>query len=101
MSVTVTIRFPVPDVPKAIEGLQNEAALLEQIIEETKDAGLIHHRFVAGDGELLVIDEWDSAEQFQAFFDGNTKVPEVMTQIGVSGPPVVTIYESIDAPGTV
>src|ERR1022692_1172886 len=101
MSVTVTLHIPVSDVTKAIEGLHNNAAVLEQIIVDTKDKGLIHHRFVAGDGELVVIDEWDSAEQFQTFFDSNTKVAEVMNEVGASGPPTITVYQAIDAPGTV
>jgi len=34
---------------------------------------MLHHRFVSGDGELMVIDEWETAKQFQSFFDGNPK----------------------------
>ena len=101
MSVTVTIRFPVADVAKAIEGLQANAEFLEQISESTKGAGLIHHRFVAGDGELMVIDQWDTAEQFQSFFDGNPQVAEVMGSIGMTGPPTASVYEDIDTAGSV
>jgi heme-degrading monooxygenase HmoA len=100
MSAIVTIHMPVSDVTKAIEGLQNHASMLEEISASTRSSGLLHHRFVAGDGELMVIDEWESAEQFQTFFDGNPKVAEVMAEIGMSGPPDVTIFDSIDAPGT-
>jgi hypothetical protein len=101
MSVTVTIRFPVADVAKATEGLHANAEFLEQISESTKGAGLLHHRFVAGDGELMVIDQWDNAEQFQSFFDGNPQVAEVMGSIGMTGPPTVSVYEDIDAAGSV
>ena len=101
MSVVVTIHFQVSDVAKAIEGLHDKAEFLEEITASTKDAGILHHRFVSGDGELVVIDEWETAEQFQSFFDGNPKIAEVMSSIGMTGPPVVTVYESMDAPGTV
>jgi hypothetical protein len=36
MSVTVIAHFPVADVAKAIEGLQANAALLEDITEDTQ-----------------------------------------------------------------
>ena len=100
MSVTVTIRIPVADVAKAIEGLRANAEFLEEITESTKGAGMLHHRFVAGESELMVIDEWETAEQFQSFFDGNPKVAEVMASIGMTGPPAVSVFESIDGPGT-
>jgi hypothetical protein len=60
-----------------------------------------HHRFVSGEGELVVIDEWETAEQFQSFFDGNPDVAQVMTSIGMTGAPEISVYGSIDAPGNV
>jgi hypothetical protein len=99
MSVVVTIHFPVSDVDKAIAGLHDNAQFLEEISASTKDAGMIHHRFVAGDGELVVVDEWDSAEQFHSFFEGNPKVAEVMGSIGMTGAPEISVFRSIDAPG--
>jgi heme-degrading monooxygenase HmoA len=101
VSVLVTIRVPVSDVAKAIEGLQGNAKFLEEISASVKGAGMLHHRFVAGDGEIMVVDEWETAEQFQSFFDGNPQVAEVMGSIGMSGPPEVSVFASIDAAGTV
>jgi heme-degrading monooxygenase HmoA len=101
MSVTIIAHFPVGDVEKAKAGLQSNAALLEEITEDTKAGGLIHHTFVAGDGELVVIDEWDTAEQFQSFFDGNAKVAKIMESVGVTGPPAIAIYNEVEAAGKV
>jgi heme-degrading monooxygenase HmoA len=101
MSVVVTIHFPVSDVAKAIEGLPENAEVLEGISASTRDAGLLHHRFVSGEGELVVIDEWETAEQFQSFFDGDPDVAQVMTSIGMTGAPEISVYGSIDAPGNV
>ena len=101
MSVTVIARFPVADVEKAIAGLQANAALLEEITEDTKGGGIIHHTFVAGEGELVVIDEWETAAQFQSFFEGNAKVAKVTELIGVTGAPAVAIYDEIEAPGRI
>ncbi len=101
MSVTVIAHFPVADIGKAVAGLQANAALLEEITEDTKGGGLIHHTFVAGDEELVVIDEWETAEQFQSFFEGNAKVAKVTELVGVTGPPTVAIYNEVEAPGKV
>ena len=101
MSVTVIAHFPVADIEKAIAGLQSNGALLEEITGDTKAGGLIHHTFVAGDGELVVIDEWDTAEHFQSFFDGNAKVAKVMESVGVTGPPAIAIYNEVEAAGKV
>ena len=101
MSVTVIAHFPVADVEKAVAGLHSNAALLEEITKDTKAGGLIHHTFVAGEGELVVIDEWDTAEQFQSFFEGNAKVAKVMESIGVTGPPAIAVYNEVEAAGKV
>jgi hypothetical protein len=100
MSVVVIIHFPVMDVAKAIEGLHDNAVFLEEITASTKGAGIMHHRFVSGDGELVVIDEWENADQFQKFFDENPKVAEVMSSIGMTGAPVISVFEAVDSAGT-
>ena len=43
--------------------------------------GAIHHRFGIGDGFVLVVDEWESAEQFEAFFSN----PDLQAFIGEIG----------------
>src|ERR1700689_3562635 len=101
MSVTIIARFPVADVENGIAGLQANAALLEEITEDTKGGGIIHHTFVAGEGELVVIDEWESAEQFQNFFEGNAKVAKITELVGVTGPPAIAIYNEVEAPGRI
>ncbi len=101
MSVTVIAHFPVADVGKAVAGLQANAALLEEITEDTQGGGLIHHTFVAGEEEIVVIDEWETAEQFQSFFEGNAKIAKITDLVGVTGPPAVAIYNEVEAPGKV
>ena len=100
MSVVVTISFQVADVAKAIEGLHSNSTFFEETSASTKGAGVVSHRFVAGKGELIVIDEWDTAEHFQSFFAANPKIGDVMGSIGMNGAPTITIYDSIDGPGT-
>ena len=100
MSVTVILRFPVSDVAKAVEGLSAHASLLEKITESNKNSGNVHHRFFTGDGELIVLDEWETAEQFQSFFEGNADVQQVVSAVGVTGPPTVSVLSPVDVPGT-
>jgi len=100
VSVIVTIKFPVADVAKAIEGLHTNASFFEETSASTRGKGVISHRFVSGDGELMVIDEWETAEEFQSFFSANPKIGDVMGSIGMNGEPRVSVYGSIDGPGT-
>jgi hypothetical protein len=55
---------------------------------------------VEGDGELVVIDEWQSAEGFQRFFEANPKVQQVTESAGVQGPPNIAIFRAVEAAGT-
>ena len=71
MSVVIVARFSVPDVAGAIEALATHAPLLEEITEDAKGLGCLHHRFLAGDGDLIVLDEWGTADQFENFFEAN------------------------------
>jgi len=101
MSVVVTLKFPVADVAKAIAGLHANASFFEDTSASTKGQGVISHRFVAGENDLMVIDEWENADQFHSFFAANPKIGDVMGSIGVTGAPVISLYESIDGPGTI
>jgi quinol monooxygenase YgiN len=60
--------------------------------------GGIHHRFAVGDGFVLVVDEWETAEHFQSFFAN----PDLQALIAMSGaapqPPEITIAEAISSP---
>jgi len=100
MSVTVIVHFPVSDVAKAIEGLQGHGALLEEMTAANKNSGNLGHQVFAGDGELVIIDEWETVEQFQGFYAGNANVEQISSSLGVTGPPAVTVLASADVPGT-
>jgi heme-degrading monooxygenase HmoA len=73
---------------------------MEEVSEDAKPQGALHHRFLAGDGELLVVDEWETAEGFQKFFEGNEKIAKVTAEAGVTGPPDVSVFSPVEAPGT-
>lgn len=95
MSVIVTVVIPV-DTDQFRSWLENDIETISAISQKGRDGGAIHHQFAVGDGEALVVDEWTSAEAFQEFFS-SPEIAEAMANGGAQGPPVVSIYEALDA----
>ena len=62
-------------------------------------AGSLHHRFAVGDGHVVVVDEWESPEDFEKFFD-NPDLQAFVASCGAdtSAPPEITITEAIESP---
>jgi hypothetical protein len=100
MSVVVISRFPVADVANAKQALASQAALLDEVAEDAKKLGCEHHRFLEGDGEMVVVDEWQNAEGFQRFFEGNPGVQQFIKSAGVHRPPNIEIFRTVEAAGT-
>jgi hypothetical protein len=71
---------------------------ISEISESAKAAGSAGHRFAIGDGQIVVVDYWDSAEHFQSFIS-NPAVQETMGEMGLQGEPVVTIAHAKGFPG--
>jgi quinol monooxygenase YgiN len=96
MSVTVVARMKVD--PTKIESLFTSSKdVFEAVSEDAKKVGAIHHQFLAGDGEVVIVDEWNDAESFHAFF-GDPRIGGLMQEAGVAGPPEITIYRQMDSP---
>ena len=70
----------------------------EAIAAEARTLGALHHEFLRGDGEVLLVDEWGSAEQFQKFFAEQKVIPSLMADAGVTTRPEINIYEVMDSP---
>lgn len=70
----------------------------EAIRKEAEAAGALHHRWGFGDGEVVIIDEWNDAGSFQDFFGSHTVIDDLMQQAGVQGPPEFTIVEAKQGP---
>jgi hypothetical protein len=97
MSVLVVARFQ-GDTAAFRQALQDRADEFVTIAERGRAAGSIHHRFGIGDGFVLVVDEWESADQFQAFFS-DPRLQELIVSVGATpGPPDLTIAEAISSP---
>ena len=98
MSVIVMARVPghVADFERVVK---EHADTFVSVSQVGKAAGAVHHCFVEDtDGSLMIIDEWDSEESFQAFFRSQEDIPQLMAAAGVTGPPVTTSYRIIDTP---
>ncbi|HEY2282575.1 MAG TPA: hypothetical protein VGH60_03380 [Solirubrobacteraceae bacterium] len=96
MSVMMGLRLTVD--PARFEVVAREKQeLLNAISARSKEMGAIHHRFMAGDGEVIVADEWPSAEAFQAFFeDQGEKIGALMAEAGVSNEPQPVFWRPMD-----
>ncbi|MFE4543485.1 hypothetical protein [Arthrobacter sp. NPDC056727] len=98
MSFIITVKIP-GDTSAFTKSLEERADEYREISGRGRAAGAIHHQFAVGDGFILVVDEWESADAFQKFFSD----PELKTFIGSVGgdpnaAPEVTFAESIDSP---
>ena len=97
MSVLVIGKFK-GDTAKFRQALADRAGEFAKISEESKAVGGLHHQFGVGDGYVLIVDEWESVEQFQKFMAN----PELQAFIGSVGgapePPEVIVAEAITSP---
>lgn len=98
MSVIVTLKFQ-GDVAKFRQAMVDHGEQFAKMAAEARGSGGgIHHRFGVGDGFVLVVDEWETAEDFQKFFAN----PDLQALVAASGaapqPPEVTVAEAISSP---
>jgi len=97
MSVFMVMR--VPGNPADLERFaQSHGDLMKKVAGEGRAQGAIHHAFAKGENEIVIIDEWPSAEQFQSFFASQKDIPRIMQEAGAKGEPKVTFYPKLDTP---
>lgn len=97
MSVIVIGRFKAD--PSRLEQMfvTHEQTLID-VRDEAMSKGATHHQFGAGDGEVVIVDEWPDEASFQTFFAGQPEIPKLMAEAGVSTPPTFEIYRQMDSP---
>jgi hypothetical protein len=97
MTVLVTVKVK-GDTEKFRQSLIDRADEYARIAAMARPAGALHHRFGVGDGYVMILDEWASAEDFQGFFSN----PDLQAFIGsVGGDPTsqeVIVSEAIASP---
>ena len=97
MSVIMHLRVKAD--PKRLEEIMSGSPW-PQINERAKELGSIHHRFLgSADGtEILVVDEWESPEAFQKFFESSPEIPEMMQKVGVTSEPEISFWHELETP---
>jgi heme-degrading monooxygenase HmoA len=97
MSVLVIGKFR-GDTAKFRQALTERAGEFEKIADGAKAVGALHHRFGIGDGSVVIVDEWDSIEHFNAFF-ANPDLQAFIGSVGAEpGPPEMIVAEAIPSP---
>jgi quinol monooxygenase YgiN len=80
------------------QALAERAAEFEAVATRAQAMGAIHHRFGIGDGYVLAVDEWETAESFEQFF-GDPTMQEFIGSIGADpAPPEISIVEAVASP---
>jgi hypothetical protein len=87
------------DVNRFRQALADRGDEFAKIADEAKSKGALHHRFGLGDGFVLVVDEWESADAFTQFFS-NAELQAFIGSVGgdTSTPPEITVTEAISSP---
>jgi heme-degrading monooxygenase HmoA len=75
MSVIMMLRAKA-DPKRLREVINSDPSRVEAIDARAKEHGAIHHRFIGNvDGsEIVVLDEWESPEAFQRFFEASPDI---------------------------
>jgi hypothetical protein len=97
MSVLVIGKFK-GDTARFQRALVDRADEFAKIADGAKTVGALHHRFGVGEGYVVIVDEWESVEDFQKFMAN----PDLQAFIGSAGgapvPPEVIVAEAITSP---
>jgi hypothetical protein len=97
MSVIVIGKFQ-GDTAAFRRSLTERAGEYQKWAAQAQAAGGVHHRFGIGDGYVVIVDEWESVEQFQQFF-ANPELQAFVGSIGAApAPPELIITEAVATP---
>jgi hypothetical protein len=81
------LRIPV-DATGLEKASQEHSDLMKGIAERAQGRGALHHDFYEGDGEVLVVDEWENPEAFQGFYEAEgANIGQLMQAAGAQGTP--------------
>jgi quinol monooxygenase YgiN len=96
MSVLVIIKLN-GDTATLRQTLGERTTELQKIVDTARAQGCLRHQFGIAEGFALVVDEWESVEQFQRFF-ADPELQAFMAGAGVGPePPEIIVAEALDA----
>ncbi|WP_210505735.1 antibiotic biosynthesis monooxygenase [Naasia sp. SYSU D00057] len=89
MTTLVIMRARVEGDPEELaQRYADDPEMLAALQRAGQPEGVLRHRTYASDGELIVVDEWESAEQFQAWMN-NPEVQRILGTLAVGRPDVM------------
>ncbi len=95
MSVLMVLRIPV-DPDEFVRAAGENKDLIQGISQRGKERGAIHHAFYKGSEGIVVVDEWDSPESFQGFWEAEGEnIGQLMAAAGAGEPAPPTFHEKI------
>jgi hypothetical protein len=97
MSVLVIAKFQ-GDTGKFRDAIANRSSEMVKFSDMARAAGGIHHRFGVGDGFVVVVDEWESVEDYQQFFARPELQAFIATVGAAPSPPEITVAEAVATP---
>ena len=97
MSALIVMRVP-GDTSQFEAFMANNRELVEGLSDKAKAGGCLAHRFAVSDGQVVVVDEWETAGQFQTFIS-SPEIQQVMGQMGAQGEPEITVADRKGFPG--
>jgi hypothetical protein len=96
MSVLMTLRIK-GDASKLEEIAAKDPTAFKNVSESARAGGCMMHHFYASEGEIMVVDEWPSAEAFHDFFKANeAAIGGFMQAADVTSPPEEKIWRRLD-----
>src|SRR6266536_4956326 len=97
MSVLITVKVG-GDTELFMKSVAERSDEFAKIAARSRTVGAIHHRFGVGDGYVLVVDEWETPEQFEKFFS-DPALQAFIGEIGgdTSTPPEIRVTAAIES----
>ena len=87
MSVLMVLKIPVDEAGME-QAAREHGDHMKGIAQRGRDRGAIHHAFYSGNGEMIVVDEWESEEAFNGFFEAEAEnIGQLMAAAGATGEP--------------
>ena len=96
MSVLMTFRA-IGDPAKLEASAAEQPELMQSLAEDAKRHGVISHRFYGtADGDIMVLDEWESEDGFHRFFAAHPEIKDLMAGVGVTQEPEVKFWRKLE-----
>jgi heme-degrading monooxygenase HmoA len=94
MSVLMTLQVS-GDVAKLEQLAAEDLGQFKKVVGRAKEHGVLHHRFWHGNGEILVVDEWETEQGFHDFFAASPEIATIMERAGVTTQPKITFWKPV------